>query len=376
MGVSNIPAAPPEAERLFDEGGLTDRERDAARSVLAGMTAREAAGRMGVSASTVGSLRQRSYHKLNVHGAAELVERFGAPDSGAAWLGAGDDTRSALLSNGLSETQADVLLRVASGKSSAQISDELGIAPGTVSSARAMGYRLLGVHSREELVERLSGVDEKDAALRTVPRHVVAVLVALAALAVVGAAAWVALGMGSPGARTEGAPAPEAPGQGAAGTVELVGVSYTHGVVSLDEVVQGYYDSGARDVQVTRVGSVDESACVITEALSDGDPRVLPDGLYEGASIHLTVTSDVEVPRVIDMSPIEASRTLWFAGLEADPCFDSFNRAAGNLSPHEPRVESMSVDPGTVVRAGTTVHLEYNASLDEYSNESNVYGTR
>lgn len=159
MADEHIPTASPEAERLFDEHGLTERERLAARSALAGMTAETAAPLMGISPSTVGSLRQHAYRKLGVAGSAELVEKYGAP---AAPTPADAAAREALLSRGLSETQASVLALVLAGRSSAEIARELGIAPGTVSSARANGYRLLGVHSRAELAELLKS-GEKDA---------------------------------------------------------------------------------------------------------------------------------------------------------------------------------------------------------------------
>lgn len=364
MGTADIPLASPEAERLFEERGLTDRERDAARSALAGMTAKAAAERMGVSSSTVGSLRQRAYHKLGVHGAEELVGRFGTASDDYAEPNAAD--RDALLAHGLSETQADVLSRVAAGRSSSEVADELGIAPGTVSSARANGYKLLGVHSRDELVAWLGREGEQGDCARPARRRAALVAVGVLVAAVVAAVAgWAVFGSGAPGAQTQDVP------EDAEDYVELVGISHTYGVVPLDRIVRGY--SGARDVQVTRVGDVDEDACVIVEALSDGDPRVLPDGLYRDATIYLTVTSDIEVPWVIDMAPIEASRALFEAGLVADPCFDTFHRRSGNLSPHQPRVESMPVDPGTVVRAGTVIHLEYNGPVDEYANEEGTY---
>ena len=364
MGTTDIPLASPEAERLFEERGLTDRERDAARSALAGMTAKAAAEHMGVSSSTVGSLRQRAYHKLGVHGAEELVGRFGTASDDYAEPNAAD--RDALLAHGLSETQADVLSRVAAGRSSSEVADELGIAPGTVSSARANGYKLLGVHSRDELVAWLGREGEQGDCARPARRRAALVAVGVLVAAFVAAVAgWAVFGSGAPGAQTQDVP------EDAEDYVELVGISHTHGVVPLDRIVRGY--SGARDVQVTRVGNVDENACVIVEALSDGDPRVLPDGLYRDATIYLTVTSDIEVPWVIDMAPIEASRALFEAGLVADPCFDTFHRRSGNLSPHQPRVESMSVDPGTAVRAGTVIHLEYNGPIDEYANEIGTY---
>ena len=53
-------------ERALDEKALTDREKDAARSLLQGMTAQSAAEAMGVSPSSVGSYRGRAYEKLGV----------------------------------------------------------------------------------------------------------------------------------------------------------------------------------------------------------------------------------------------------------------------------------------------------------------------
>lgn len=145
-----IPQASGAAERAFADGGLTGRERDAARSVLAGMTAQAAASVMGVDAETVASYRRRAYRKLGVADARGLVARLG--ERGA---GDGRDWRPALRERGLSDTQAEVLARVAAGRSSSEIAGELHLAPGTVSSARANGYRLLGVHSREGLLAEL-----------------------------------------------------------------------------------------------------------------------------------------------------------------------------------------------------------------------------
>ena len=71
-----IPVASPDAEKDFTDRALTEREVEAARSVLAGMTAEEAASEMGVGASTVGSFRQHAYRKLGVAGARELRERY------------------------------------------------------------------------------------------------------------------------------------------------------------------------------------------------------------------------------------------------------------------------------------------------------------
>ena len=64
-----------------------------------------------------------------------------------------EDVLRILSARGLGETQAKVLALVAAGASSSGIAQALCLAPGTVSSSRADGYRLLGIHSREELVE-------------------------------------------------------------------------------------------------------------------------------------------------------------------------------------------------------------------------------
>ncbi len=169
-----IPTASNEAERDFRERGLTGREADAARSALAGMTAAAAAREMGIGASTVGSLRQRAYRKLGVGGAAELARKYAEK---SADKDAGEkDWRPALHARGLSETQASVLSLACSGRSTAQIADELHLAEGTVRAARATGYRMLGVHSREELAALL----EREAAA---PRRRRAARLAAACLA-------------------------------------------------------------------------------------------------------------------------------------------------------------------------------------------------
>lgn len=150
MEATRIPIADSSAERAFDECGLTKKERLAARSILAGMTAADAARIMGLSTSTVGSLRQRAYRKLGVSGASELTRRYAAPVTSDL---IDEDVLRILSARGLGETQAKVLALVAAGASSSGIAQALCLAPGTVSSSRADGYRLLGIHSREELVE-------------------------------------------------------------------------------------------------------------------------------------------------------------------------------------------------------------------------------
>lgn len=144
-----IPRASERAEKDFLEHGLTTRETNAVRSTLAGMTAAEAATEMGVGASTVGSLRRNAYQKLGATSGRELVRRYAEKNDD------GPDWSEALRNHGLNRTQADVLALVAAGLSTAQIAEELHVAPGTVRAARANGYRMLGVHSRRELVTEL-----------------------------------------------------------------------------------------------------------------------------------------------------------------------------------------------------------------------------
>lgn len=64
--------------------------------------------------------------------------------------------RSYLIGRGCNETQAAVLFAIARGLSSAEICRELSYSRGAVNSARARGYRRLGIHSRSELVAVLS----------------------------------------------------------------------------------------------------------------------------------------------------------------------------------------------------------------------------
>ena len=60
-----------------------------------------------------------------------------------------------LRSQGLSETQANVLVRIAAGDSSTKIEGDLNYSRGSVNSARRVGYRALGVHSRTQLMRHL-----------------------------------------------------------------------------------------------------------------------------------------------------------------------------------------------------------------------------
>lgn len=143
------------AERAFDEKALTDREKDAVRSLLQGMTAQSAAEAMGVSPSSVGSYRSRAYEKLGVASGRELIALLQARSESSSF-------KERLRDKGLSETQASVCSLIAEGKTTSEIAADLGVAAGTVNSARAYGYQLLHIHSREELVELLKDEGQSD----------------------------------------------------------------------------------------------------------------------------------------------------------------------------------------------------------------------
>lgn len=367
MDDSRIPRASDEVERRFEECGLTDRERDATRAAVHGMTAAAAAEVMGLSASTVGSLRQRAYRKLGARGAAELGEKGGGLSEGAT--PADGSVRSALLAHGLSETQADVLALVAAGRSSAEIAEKLSIAPGTVSSARANGYRMLGVHSREELAALLA--EEAAAPRRRRARRLALACVAAVAIVAVAVAVGESVASAPPAESTEQTVSKDEALDVLFGEGQLFDVSSTGGAVRLQDVIDDYYEMGVRDVVVERVGDVDDDCCLITESLTDGSP-LLSDEPYKDATIYLTVTSDVTLPMVIDMDPMEATRTLLDVGLTPDPKFNTYYRPPDDDNIHAPRVESVSVDGeparlGAELRVGTVVHLEFDRPPDGYS---------
>ncbi len=71
--VTSVPHGPDRFEALLDKARLSDREADAVRTVVLGLTAAEAAPLVGVSASTVGSYRQRAYQKLGVSNKVEFL---------------------------------------------------------------------------------------------------------------------------------------------------------------------------------------------------------------------------------------------------------------------------------------------------------------
>lgn len=61
-----------------------------------------------------------------------------------------------LQGRGLSELESRILVLIAQGESSSAVEKSLSVAHGTVSSSRARGYRILGIHSRAELIKLLS----------------------------------------------------------------------------------------------------------------------------------------------------------------------------------------------------------------------------
>lgn len=67
-----------------------------------------------------------------------------------------DRVRHLFLGKGLSSSQADVLILIVQGRGSAQIAVELCMSKGTVNTARRVGYKKLGVHSKVELMSYLN----------------------------------------------------------------------------------------------------------------------------------------------------------------------------------------------------------------------------
>lgn len=93
-------------------------------------------------------LLMRSMH---AHSLTSNMDASGFDVDGRAW--------HYLMGCGLNETQASVLLMIAKGASSQQISDTLGYSRGNINSARHVGYARLRVRDRLGLVKLLSQVD-------------------------------------------------------------------------------------------------------------------------------------------------------------------------------------------------------------------------
>ncbi|MBM6817461.1 hypothetical protein H6A23_09935 [Olsenella uli] len=416
-----IPTASQAAERDFRERGLTEREAEAARSALAGMTAAAAALEMGIGASTVGSLCQRAYQKLGVSGAAGLVSKYAEK---SADKDAGEkDWRPALRARGLSETQASVLSLACSGRSTAQIAGKLHLAEGTVRAARATGYRMLGVHSREELaalLEREAAAPRRRRAARLAAACLAAamvVAVAVAAAAYLGSrppavvetefgempnvvgmdpqSAWEALVAEGYFPVIQESRSTESPGTVVDVDVqalpENMGISMpldpsgaihaelnkaswkakaivsVSGLRQIPQVTLNCSERDAREllegtgfsnVEVTYQGDVDPSDNRVILAQSPSGSWASPN-----EPVELTVTSDVMVPDVLFMTPVEASSEIFFAGLTPDPYVTgwSFN-LDGEGTP-----VAIATDPmcGETARAGDTVHIIFDRPLEE-----------
>ena len=414
-----IPRACEEAERDFRERGLTGREADAARSALAGMTAAAAAIEMGVSSSTVGNFRQRAYRKLGVTSARELAAQYGRQREEGRAAG---DSRAALLARGLSQTQSDVLSLVAEGLSTDEVAERLSVAPGTVSSARAAGYRMLGVHSREELAALL----EREAAAPR-RRHAARLAAAcLAAVMVVAAAVTVTSYLGSqPPAvvETKFGEVPNVVGMdlqsawealaeadflpivrqgsasGAAGTIvnqsaHELRTKNVLGVLDPNGALRHEYDTTPwkAEVIVTVTGILQIplelttnhseqqarsklAAAGFTNVSAVGDGVGLENNRVVGVSpapgawvtpddpIELTVSDEVVMPNIIGMGPVEASSVITLSGLVPSPCVDGWE-LSDQAGWDTPTVLSTSIQPGESVPVGTTIRVEYSGPVE------------
>ncbi len=153
----------------FEQAGLTPREADSAASALAGLTAEEAARKMGISPSSVGNYRARAYRKLGVRNSRELVDRFGESQRVEALQ---PQSRARLTALGLNESQVNVAARILVGLSTREIAARLNIAEGTVNSNRSRIYATLGVHSRDELAQLVAQTDDSPKTDHDVARRI------------------------------------------------------------------------------------------------------------------------------------------------------------------------------------------------------------
>lgn len=108
-----------------------------------------ALGAAFVAVMSIGSILLLAFVARNAAGELSVRRQLSAPSFD------GNRLRSYLAGRGLNETQTEVLIATARGKTAPSIAAELHYASGTVSSARDAGYRLLRVHSRTQLVALL-----------------------------------------------------------------------------------------------------------------------------------------------------------------------------------------------------------------------------
>lgn len=324
---------------------------------------------------------------------------------------------------GLSQTQSDVLSLVARGLSTDEVAESLGIAPGTVSSARATGYRMLGVHSREELADLF----EREAVAPRRRRVARLAAACLAGVMVVAVAVTVASYFGSrPPAvvETEFGEMPNVVGMDlqqawemlvaegyfpviqesrsteSPGTVvdvdvqelpENMGISMPldpNGTVHAElnetpwkaEAILGVSglrqiphitlncserdarelleDAGFSNVEVTYQGDVDPSDNRIILARPTSGSWASPN-----EPVELTVTSDITVPDVLGMTPLDASSELVLAGFSPDPYITEWGYSTSDKG----TPVAIATDPmcGKAARVGDTVRIIFDRPLEE-----------
>lgn len=310
-----------------------------------------------------------------------------------------------------------------SGRSIAQIADELHLAEGTVRAARATGYRMLGVHSREELADLL----EREAAAPRRRRAARLAAAFLAAAMVIAVAVTAASYLGSRPpvmVETEFGEVPNVVGMDlqqawealvaenyfpviqesrsteSPGTVvdvdvqelpENMGISMPldpSGTVHAElnetpwkaEVILSVSglrqipqitlncserdarelleDAGFSNVEVTYQGDVDPSDNRIILARPTSGSWASPN-----EPVELTVTSDITVPDVLGMTPLDASSELVLAGFSPDPYITEWGYSTSDKG----TPVAIATDPmcGKTARVGDTARIIFDHPLEE-----------
>lgn len=114
--------------------------------------------------------------------------------------------------------------------------------------------------------------------------------------------------------------------------------------------VEQLEEAGFTDVQVVEEGDVDASRNRVKAC----DPVPISWALLD-EEVTLTITSDVEMPDLVGMTPVDASAELIRSGLVPD------SEALTNEGYYgrNPVVTSTSVPAGSIVRVGDTIAVEY-----------------
>lgn len=440
MDSTTIPTAPPEAERAFEKARLTNREREGARSVLARMTAEEAASYMGVAPASVASYRRRAYEKLGIASGTELLFIYGPKATEPK-----EKIRSILQTQDLSETQMEVLALIATGKTTDQISDELNIAKGTVNSARASGYRLLRIHSKDELIAYLDGYDGTNgpgsAATESFPertasesdatvtpkkiwgrRSFVSAAAIIAAGTIVSAASFMLAGriVSTKTIETEYGDIPNVKGSnyqdavralwtagfypqiqrventGETGKVlwiqvkdlnesdEDLGVNFdgsswkavavigVNGVsrvdgnlgASLCEWLERLESNGIKNIDIQWTNGEEEIEEISSDLTRVVDVSPAPGNwIYDDVTVTVTVSNYVDVPDVVGMSPVEATKAMAECGLSANPHIESWP-PEGIDARYTPTCTATEPMAGEKVLVGTKTKITYNGPID------------